>query len=302
MNLSKHQLAVGGLIIANLIWGAAPPIFKWALTDIHPFTLAFLRFFIPALILLPLARGHLSIHKKDYSNIFLVGFFGITINIVFFFLGLMQAPSINAALIASSGPVFIILISYFFLKDKPKSKVIKGGLIGLVGVLVVLITPFLKGGNLTAIGNIYYLFSMIASVIAVLVVRKIMKRNHPMAVTFWSFLIGAAGFLPLFIGEIKEFGFLPNLTIEGMVGLTFGIFFSSLIAYYLQTFALKYVTASDVGVFTYIDPVVTILVAAPLLGEFPDGVFVIGTVLVLLGIFMAEGRFHWHPFHLFLKK
>lgn len=67
----------------------------------------------------------------------------------------------------------------------------------------------------------------------------------------------------------------------------------SLAAYFLQTWALKYLTAADVSVFTYIDPVVTLLVAAPLLGEFPDGVFVSGSVLVLLGIFMAEGRFHW---------
>jgi drug/metabolite transporter (DMT)-like permease len=50
------------------------------------------------------------------------------------------------------------------------------------------------------------------------------------------------------------------------------------------------------------DPVVTILIAAPLLGEFPDAIFVFGSVFVLLGILMAEGRFHWHPLHLFLKK
>jgi len=302
MNLSKSQIAVVALIIANMIWGAAPPIFKWALHDIHPYTLALLRFVVPAIILYPFVRGKLKINKKDYFNIFIIGFLGITVNIIFFFNGLLQAPSINAALIGSSGPIFIILYSLMFLREKPKRKLILGAHIGLLGVLFVLITPLFKDGNLAAIGNFYYLISMLSGVTAVLLVRKVMKRNNPIAVTFWSFVTGSIGFIPFFIHEVQIYGFLQNLNAQGLIGLIFGIFFSTLAAYFLQTWALKYLTAADVSVFTYIDPVVTLLVAAPLLGEFPDSTFVFGTVFVLLGILMAEGRFHWHPFHLFLKK
>ena len=43
--------AILALVIANIIWGAASPIFKYALTDIPPFTLAFIRFFYPWLLL-----------------------------------------------------------------------------------------------------------------------------------------------------------------------------------------------------------------------------------------------------------
>ncbi len=302
MRLSNSQLAVLALIAANVIWGAAPPIFKWALNDVHPYTLAFLRFVLPALIMLPFVRGKLRINPKDYIIIFLIGFFGITINIIFFFQGLLQAPSINAALIGSSAPIFIVLCSLLFLKEKPKNKLITGTLIGLGGVILVLITPLFKNGNLAAIGNFFYLISMLSAVTSVLLIRKIMKRNNPVAVTFWSFVSGSIGFIPFFIQEVNTYGFLPNISAQGIIGIVFGVLFSSLAAYYLQTWALKHLTAADVSVFTYIDPVVTLLIAAPLLGEFPDGIFVAGSVLVLLGIFMAEGRFHWHPLHLFLKK
>ncbi len=302
MQLTKSQLAVVALIVANMIWGAAPPIFKWALADIHPYTLALLRFVVPALIMYPFVRGKLKINKKDYFNIILIGFFGITVNIIFFFHGLMQAPSINAALIGSSGPIFIIFYSLLFLREKPKRKLILGAHIGLLGVLFVLITPLFKNGNLAAIGNFYYLVSMLGGVVAVLLVRRVMKRNDPIAVTFWSFVTGSIGFIPFFINEVQSYGFLQNLNPQGVIGLIFGIFLSTLAAYFFQIWALKYLTAADVSVFTYIDPVVTLLIAAPLLGEFPDSTFVFGTVFVLLGILMAEGRFHWHPFHLFLKK
>ena len=153
MKLSKSQLAVIALILANMIWGAAPPIFKWALTDIHPYTLALLRFVVPALIMQPFMKGKFWVHPKDRFSIFLIGFFGITINIIFFFQGLLRAPSINAAIIGSSAPIFIILYSLFFLKEKPKKKLIIGAHIGLLGVLLVLAVPLLRHGNLAAMGD-----------------------------------------------------------------------------------------------------------------------------------------------------
>lgn len=295
--------AIIALIIANIIWGAAPPIFKWALTDIHPFTLAFLRFVLPVVIMYPFVRGKLKVHPKDRFIVILIGFFGITVNILFLFLGLLQAPSINASLIASSAPIFLILYALFFLRhEKPKKKLILGSLIGLFGVLLVLVTPLFNHGNITAIGNLFYLIAMTGGVIAIIFVRKIMKRNTPEAITFWSLFVGAIGFIPFFLYEVSIYGFLPNISTQGILGLIYGVFFSSLIAYFFQTYALKYLAAADAGVFTYIDPVITILVAAPLLHEFPDTTFVAGAVFVLLGILLAEGRLHYHPFHLFLKK
>lgn len=285
-----------------MIWGAAPPIFKWALQDVHPYTLALLRFAVPALIMLPFMKGKFWVHPKDRFSIFLIGFFGITINIIFFFKGLLIAPSINAAIIGSSAPIFIILYSLFFLKEKPKKKLIIGAHIGLLGVLLVLAVPLLRHGNLAAMGNLFYLLGMLGGVIAILLVRRVMKRNDPLAITFWSFVTGSIGFIPFFFQEVGQYGFLPNLSYQGVIGLIFGIFLSTLAAYFLQTWALKYLTASDVSVFAYIDPVITILVAAPLLGEFPDAAFVFGTFFVLLGILLAEGRLHYHPFHLFLKR
>lgn len=303
MKLSKFKLAILALIGANIIWGAAPPVFKWALQDIHPYTLAFLRFAVPALILIPFMKGKFSINRKDYLILFISSILGVTFNIIFFFQGLLKAPSINAALIGSSAPVFIILYSLFFAKkEKPKKKLVIGSLIGLLGVFLVLSAPLILDGKIAALGNFFFLIAMLTVVIAIILVRKVMKRNNPLAVTFWTFVIGSFGFLPFFISEVSRVGFLPNLTMQGLIGLIFGIFFSTLIAYFLQTWALKFLPASDVSIFAYIDPVVTILIAAPLLGEFPDTAFVMGSVLVLLGILMAEGRFPWHPLHLFLKK
>src|SRR5258708_32548408 len=99
MSLSKTQKAILALILANLIWGAAPPLFKWSLENIQPFTLAFLRFFLGALIILPFCYKNLKIAKKNWLSFFLLAFIGVTINISFFFLSLQKTESINVPII-----------------------------------------------------------------------------------------------------------------------------------------------------------------------------------------------------------
>ena len=90
---------------------------------------------------------------------------------------------------------------------------------------------------------------------------------------------------------------IEEVTARGWFALLFGIFFVSLGAYTLIHYALNKINASDVGMFAYMDPVVALLVAWPLLGEKPDIFYFIGSLLVFGGIYLAEGRLHWHPFH-----
>ena len=97
------------LIITNVIWGAASPIFKFALENIPPFTLAFIRFFFAALLVSPLAIMHRQkTTGTQLLEICLGAFFGISINIAFFFLALPKTNSINAPIIASAQPIFLL--------------------------------------------------------------------------------------------------------------------------------------------------------------------------------------------------
>lgn len=300
--LSTTQGAIIALIVANIIWGAAPPIFKWSLQDIGPFTLAFLRFGIAALVFLPIAWGHYKIEKRDILKVVIMVFLGITINITFFFYGLELAPSINASIIGSAGPIFIIIGSFLFLKENPKKKVILGAGIGLLGVLALILIPLFKSGsNLSSLGSLFFVLSVLGSVGQTLIARRIMAKYLAITIAFWSFTIGAFTFLPFFISEVAHRGFLPNLTYQGAIGIIFGAFLCSALAYFLYYYALRYLQAAEVSIFVYIDPVVTVLIAIPLLGEIPDLTFMLGAILVFGGIFIAENRLHWHPLHLFKK-
>ncbi|MEK7166464.1 MAG: DMT family transporter [Patescibacteria group bacterium] len=298
-HLKSKQAAILALIIANLIWGAASPIFKWSLESISLFTLAYLRFFGASILLLPLViKRDLTIQRPDWLKLVLLTASGITINITFFFLGLKHAPSINAPIIASSGPIILIIASIFFLKERPKPKMLLGTLISLLGVLVIIARPLLEEGfDISAVlGNLFFLLATVGAVAHTIHAKDLARRYSALTLTFWSFLLGAVSFFPFFLKETISVG-LPVIDERSVTGLLFGIILSSTLAYTLYQWSVKRLEAAEVGIFTYIDPVIATIIAIPLLGEIVTPLFILGSLFVFAGIFVAEGHLPWHPIH-----
>lgn len=289
------------LIIANIIWGAASPIFKFALQNIPPFTLAFVRFFFAALIFLPFAiQKWQRMSFKDIVEICLGAFFGVTINITFFFMALPKTASINAPVIGSAGPVFLYLLSILFLKEKPSRKVILGMLVALVGVLIIILSPiFMDGGHIVTgeiEGNLFLVIATIGAIFHPLLYKNVLKKINLSQVITVGFLFSALTFLVFVPHELQNWS-LASLNIHGWVGIVFGVLFSSALAYYLYDFGVSRIDVQEVGLFNYIDPVVAVLLAIPLLAEYPNLYFFLGTILVFGGIYLAERRVNYHPFH-----
>lgn len=298
MNLSTRNKAILALIIANIIWGAASPIFKLALQNIPPFTLAFLRFFGAMLILFPFTVNNLWVKKEDWFNLILLSILGITINITFFFFGLKYAPSINAPIIASSGPIIGFISSIFILHEKPHIRILIGMLVSLFGVLTIIGQPILEHGmNGEIMGNMFFVLAMLGAVGHSIVGKKIMEKYSAATITFWSFMIGSLTFLPFFINEMVTLHPFSYMDYRGITGLIFGIFLSSALAYYIFDWGIKQINAQEIGLFAYIDPIIAIMIAIPLLGESVTPIFLVASILVFAGIFIAEGRLHYHPLH-----
>lgn len=289
------------LIIANIIWGGASPIFKFALKNIPPFTSAFIRFFTASFLFMPFLKKYWpkKFLKKQWLEIFLVGFFGIFINVSFFFLGVRKTESINVPIIASAGPVFLYFFSIIFLRERPRFKVLFGMIISFLGVLIIVFSPFFSNKKTIEFGqfegNLLIVLATFGSVMATVFGKKILSKVNPYVLTFFSFLFSSILFLLFVPLELKNWSF-SQLNINGWVGIVYGIFFSSALAYFCYYYGISKIPAQEVGVFAYIDPVVAVVLAIPLLGEVPDVYFLVGSVLVFLGIFLAEGRIHWHPF------
>lgn len=303
MKLSKIQLAVIALIITNMIWGAASPIFKWSLEEISPFTLAFLRFSIAALILLPFIRKNMKLKREDIPYIVFLSVIGLTFHIAYYFTGLRLSSSINVPIISSAAPIFLIIGSTLFLHEKIKKKVIFGMTVSLAGVVLIILRPIFETGvDNSLIGNLLFTVSMGLSVFYTLMLKEISPKYNPLTLTFWIFVISSISFIPLVIFETGGLYLNFSWDAKSMIGIGFGAVLCSVVAYSLHAFAIKYISASEVALFAYVDPVIAMLIARPLLGETITSTFLVGAVLIFFGIFLAEGRLHYHPIHLLNRK
>lgn len=298
MRLSKIKLAIIALIIANIIWGASYPIYKWSLESVPPYTFSFLRLFLAGLLILPFTLHKLTIQKEDIPKLLMLSFFGITVPITAIFLGLETTESINGPIIASSAPIFLILFAVFFLREHPKRKVIYGTLLSLVGIVIIVFRPLVeKGLDDSIIGNFFFILTVLGSVYHTLMLKSMMHKYRVLTLTFWYFILGSLPLIPLMLNEMQTAPLMQTLDARGLIGIAFGVVLSSFVAHVIFNYGVKQIHASEVGVFTYIDPVAAAVIAIPLLGESITSLFLVGSFFVFAGIFFAEGRLHWHPFH-----
>ncbi len=296
MNVSKYKKAILAIIIANFIWGATPPILKWSLESISPLTLGFFRFALATFFILPFVYKQAAIEKKDWLIIFLISFISVPLHIGFFLIGLQFAPSINVPIIASAGPVFIMIISWLLFHEKLSIAKIAGIFVSLLGVLIIILRPILEHGFTgSIIGNILFLLSTITAVIHLFVLKRLVITYKASVLTFWSFLIGAFCFIPFVFVESQLPSYSFVLNPQSIVGILFGAIFASAIAWFLFAFAVKTLVPTEIGIFSYLDPVVTTIVAIPLLYEEITVSYLIGGFFVFLGIFIAERRIPYHP-------
>ena len=287
------------LMIANIIWGAASPIFKFALTNIPPYTLAFIRFFFAGLLFIPFLKIQevRKITSDEWRNILLAAFASV-VNIMFFFWGVEKTDSINVPIIASSGPLLLFIFSIFFLKEKPKLRVLAGMIISFGGVLTIILMPLLEKGvsnNLGPIeGNLMILVATIGSIAQPLLLKKTLKEIDAVTVAFFVFIFSSFFFSLGIPFDLSHWSF-SQLNTAGWVGIIFGTVLSSWLAYFLYLYGLAKIDAQEIGIFTYIDPIIAVLIAIPLLNEYPDFYFLLGSLFIFGGIFIAERRLHWHP-------
>jgi len=304
--MSPVRKAFLALIIANLIWGAASPIFKLGLETVPPFTLAFWRFFIAAVLLgLFLGKRAKNPVQTRHDLWLLVGYAisGITLNIAFFFLGLMLTESINGPIIGSAQPIVTLFLSILFLRERFVWRKFIGMLAGTIGICIIVFEPLLLANAGTVLGNVLLVLAMLGAVGSNITGKIIFKKYDPIVITFWAFVISSASFIPLaFFEYLGKPTLYQTISSAGFFSIAYGAILSSLAAYCLFAYGISKIKASDASMFTYIDPVIGTILAWVILSEPVTRFFILGSIFIFTGIFMAEGRLHYHPIHLFWKK
>lgn len=280
-------------VLAAICGGSVVVSAKIVLEVFNPFTVVLIRFFLATLFLLPfvLNKNELTINNlKRYSWIGIIG----SVNPILLFIALPFTLASVSPLIYASVPAMTAIYLFLTIRDKPSLKQIVGILIGFFGVTTIVILPLIeKSIDISALkGNILIVFAAIAFMFYGILSKKAQQKHSisPIALTFYfnfyTFLIS----IPFSGFELMRTG-VPN-TIEikhifngifiGVVGT--GIF------YLAYQYALKLGSTIAASLFTYIQPIATILMASFILGEKITLTFVIGGILAVVGARLVSSK------------
>lgn len=296
MKLTNWHKAVLATLSAHIVWGIAGPLVKIVLVDIPPISLLFLRSLFTTIILFPIFEFKLlkespPLTKTDKRDIFLAGFLGVFLNISLYFWAQTRTTVIDAWVIASSGTIFLVIYSYFFLKERLASKVYFGVGLAFIGTLVIIGSPIFSFGKGDILGNLLMLGSTICAIASFIVLKKLITKFNPLLIVFYTFLLTLVMTTPLFIVEfIKNPFWMTSLSQIDLLIVAYLVFGSSIFAYVFSNIGLKFLPASISSTLGYSSTIIAVALSIIFLKEKPTPFFMIGSVLIIIGLMLAETR------------
>ena len=288
-------LPIALLFIQPIFMASNLVVARGATDFVPPVSLAFWRWTVVFLLLLPFTFNSLKKNfkfvKQEYKRIFFIGSMGCGVCGAFPFLAGQTTTVTNMGIIYSSSPIFIILISSIFFKEKINFPRVVGLISCLGGVFAIIIK-----GDLSllislrfTIGDLWMLASAIGWALYSIYLfywktnLKIFDRFTLIA------FFGMVSLLPFYM--IEETFFVRTVfNSEFFMWVLFAAISPGIIAFTLYTMAQKKLGASITGFTLYIFTVYSAIYGFLFFNEQLEYYHYLGTVLVFGGVYLVKKK------------
>jgi len=292
--MNKRTLALLAALIATSIYGLNHTIAKGLMpTYIKPFGFILLRVLGAAILfwIIGFWGPKERIDKRDWKRIILCALFGMVINMLMFFKGLSLSTPINASIIVTISPIFVFLVSAFFIKEKITLIKYFGISLGFSGALALILfsNEMRQDAPNIALGNILFVVNAISYGIYLIIVKPLTLKYHPYTIMKWIFLVAVIINLPITISEFIEVEW-TSLPFEAIWKLSFVVIGTTFLTYLLNVFALKELKASTVGVFMYLQPPIAIVFAIMVGSDSLTFIKAIAAILIFAGVYLVTKK------------
>jgi drug/metabolite transporter (DMT)-like permease len=282
------------LCITALCWAGNAIVGRLAAGHIPPATLAFLRWSLAFLIIVPFAWKHL---KRDWTAIrarlgtmVLLSVTGIGVFTSLQYWSLEHTQALNTLLLQSAAPLFVGLWSLVLFGVRLTLAQVGGITLSLVGVLVILLH-----GDLTTLTSIEFnkgdlIFTVALAIFGLYSVLTLKRPQiHGLSFASFTFGCGAACLIPPVIWELVSRPAM-QLNQANLLTLFYVAVFPSTLAYMCFNRGVQLIGANRAAPFFHMVPVFGSVMAIVFLGEHPQLFHIIGFALVLTGVFVASRK------------
>ena len=266
---------------------------------IPPFTLAFTRWLVAVLVLLPFIGVKLwavrDILSAEWKQLLLLGFLGMGICGAFPYLGAKTTTATNIGLIYALSPIFIILFARLWYQEQLNKRQLLGVLFAFAGVLVIVAKgdwQVLAALNFT-VGDLWILAAS-ASWGFYSLWQGHLKTRLSLFLRFAAMSVGGVIALAPF-AALEIYQQLP-LVLDAafmntfVITIAFLAIVSSISAYAAYAHIQKILGASKASLVMYAIPLYNAAMAWLFLDEQLQSFHLLGALLILPGLFLAVSR------------
>lgn len=292
--MNKRTLAICAAVGATTIYGVNHTIAKEVMPHyVQPFGFIILRV-LGAAVLFWLASffgPKEKILRKDYPRMALCAVLGMGFNMLVFFKGLSLSTPINSAVLITTTPIIVLILSAIVIKEKIAGRKIIGISIGLIGALGLILfgselrqdAPNIPLGNLLIFSNSMFYGSYL------IVAKTLISTYHPFTFMKWLFTLGILICLPFGYHDFVAIQW-AELPISALWRIAFVIVGTTFCTYLFNIFALTQLKASTLSAFVYIQPLIGISYAIASGQDTLTTIKIVAGCLVLLGVYLASTK------------
>ena len=297
--MDKKVNGHAAVILANVIFGLGVPVTKYLLEDwVTPMVYMALRCIGAALIFWLIAAflPKEKVEKKDLIVIMLGGLTGFVISQTLTAWALNYTSPVYYSLIATLVPIGTMLLAALFLKESITGVKLMGVCLGIAGAaLLVLVKWQTEAGSNDLLGIFFALLSLLTWVIYLIITSKVSHKYTAVTQMKWTFLVSTIAVLPFAwneFGQTKlfsgDYGFTEGMM--GVGGMAFIVVFATVMGYFMIPYAMKYLRATTVSIYTNLQPIVASLIAIVIGQDIFTWDKPVAAVLVLVGAYLVTQK------------
>ncbi len=279
------------LTFTALFWAGNAIVARAARELVPPVALAFWRWTIALIIILPFTWRHLRrdapVIRRNWRMLLVLGALGIGAFNTLLYTGLQETTALNAMLLQSGQPALILFLGALVMGDSTAVRQIVGAAIALTGVLWII-----ARGNIAALGTLSFNEGdlVIGLAVCLWAIYAVMLRHrpaiHPLSLFAVTLVVGIVAIAPFYALELNS-GRYVVLHEESLLAIGYVSIFPSVLAYLFFNRGVELIGSAGTGMYMNIMPIMGAGLAIVFLGEHMRGFHAIGMALIVGGILLA---------------
>ncbi|WP_024852001.1 DMT family transporter [Hydrogenovibrio kuenenii] len=295
--MSNTRLAYLLLILTTFFWAGNFVLARAVHASVPPIGLAFWRWFAVAVFIVPWAWKDLKqqwpVMRAHPWLMLTFGVFSVGAFNTLVYIGLQTTTAVNALLLLSAGPVFIMLLSAIILGHGLKAVQVVGLTISAAGVLMVLTHGDLS--NLAGFENNAGVLWVLGGVIS-WALYSVLLHKKPSGIGGQGFfamtvIIGVIGLLPFYLMETFVQNRPVHIDMNLVLTVAYVAIFASILAYLFWNKAVELIGANRSSPFIHLIPAFGLVLSVLFIGEQITTSGFVGLALIFAGLVVAAGKF-----------